>query len=98
MRVELTALTQSLIESPKNIEKKEVTADNSRENQPAEETLHFIPSPLGSSGTYSPSSLRAAVDYYAKFLTVAENNLAAANHPPTIPKTLLDRLNGIRTA
>ena len=93
MRVEMPVLPQSLVESPKSLEKKELTSNAPKEEKPAEESQSFFPSPLGFSGTYSMSSLRAAVDHYAKFLTVAENNLQAAQHPPTIPQVILDRLN-----
>ncbi len=91
MRVDIPLLSQSLIEASKIPEKKDVTKYTSRE--PAEESPSFVPSPLGLSGTYSLSSLRAAVEYHAKFLTVAENNLEAANHTGRIPQLILDRLN-----
>jgi hypothetical protein len=94
MRIESPLVSQSLIESPQVIEKKEVNEKNIHDREPSEDSPSFMPSPFGSSGTYSVSSLRAAVDYHAKFLTVAQNNLEAANHPAVIPKTLLDRLNG----
>jgi len=38
--------------------------------------------------------LKAAVDYNAKFLTVANSNLEAANHTATIPKAVIDSLAG----
>jgi hypothetical protein len=94
MRVEMPLMPQSFVESPKSLDKKEVTANNSKASQSAEESQTFFPSPLGSSGTYSVSSLRAAVGYHAKFLTVAESNLQAAQHPPTIPQAILDHFNG----
>jgi hypothetical protein len=93
MRVDMPVVPQSLIESPKSLENKELTGNSARAEKPEEESLSYFPSPLGFSGTYSVSSLRAAVDYYAKFLTVAESNLQAAQHPPTIPQLILDRLN-----
>jgi len=95
MRVETTSVPQSLVESPKALEKKELTNSESREKS-LEEPQSFIPSPFGSSRTYSLSSLKKAVDYHAKFLTVAENNLAAAGHPPAIPQGILDRLNAAK--
>jgi hypothetical protein len=94
MRVESPLVSQSLIESSKTIEKKEVNVNSLRDREPSEDSPSFVPSPFGSSGTYSVSSLRAAVDYHAKFLTVAQNNLEAAKHPGTIPKMILDRLIG----
>jgi hypothetical protein len=94
MRVEMPSVPQSLIESPQNIDKKENESCRIEEEKPLEEAVSFFPSPLGSSGTYSVSSLKAAVEYHAKFLTVAENNLQAAQHPPQIPQLILDRLNG----
>jgi len=93
MRVEMPVVPQPLVESPNNIEKKELKPSRVGEEKPDEGSQSFVPSPLGSSGTYSVSSLKAAVDYYAKFLTVAENNLQAAHHPQKIPQMLLDRLN-----
>ncbi len=92
MRIETPYLPQSTVESPKAIEKKDFT--KSVPTGPDGEEQSFVPSPLGSGGTYSISSLRAAVDYYAKFLTVAEDNIQAANHPPKIPQIILDRLKG----
>lgn len=95
MRVEMSSLLKSLTELPKAIDKKEVTSATQKENEnSAGEAQVFIPSPIGSSRTYSPASLRAAVDYHVKFLTVAENNLRAAEHSSGIPQALLDRLNG----
>ncbi len=93
MRVELPLVPQSLVDSPKSIEKKEVTSSESKEAKSSEETQSYFPSALGFSGTYSVSSLRAAVDYHAKFLTVAESNLQAAQHASSIPQVILDRLN-----
>ena len=89
MRVETTSVPQSLVESPKALEKKELTNSESREKS-LEEPQSFIPSPFGSSRTYSLSSLKKAVDYHAKFLTVAQSNVEAANHPAAIPKALLN--------
>jgi hypothetical protein len=94
MRVEMPVASQPLVEAPKNIDKKEVTGNSSEQHQSPEESQSFVPSPLGFSGTYSVSSLKAAVDYHAKFLTVAESNLEAARHTASIPQALLDRLNG----
>ncbi len=93
MRIEAPSVPQSLVESPKAIDKKELTEGESKENAAADESLSFIPSALGTSRTYSLSSLRAAVEYHAKFLTVAENNLQAVNHPTVIPQGILNRLN-----
>jgi len=92
MRIENTVVPQTLVESAKALDKKELTNSQSKET-PLEESQSFIPSPFGFSRTYSPASLKSAVDYHAKFLTVAENNMAAVNHPATIPKGILDRLN-----
>jgi hypothetical protein len=94
VRVESPLVPQSLMDSPKPIENKEVRSSSSSDPEPAEETSSLIPVPLSSSGIYSPSSLRAAVDYHAKFLTVAGNNLEAANHAATIPRALIDRFSG----
>jgi hypothetical protein len=91
MRVEIPSSPQPSIEASKVIEKKEVTKSVSMDQD--EEKQSFVPTPPGSGRTYSVSSLKAAVDYYAKFLTVAENNIAATNHPPRIPQAILDRLN-----
>jgi len=95
MRIETTSVPQSLVESAKALEQKELTNSESTENS-VDESQSFIPSPLGSSRTYSLSSLRSAVEYHAKFLTVAENNLAAVNHPSVIPQSILDRLNAVK--
>ena len=92
MRIDSTLIPQTQVESPKAIDKKELTNNKPNENT-LEESQSFFPSPFGSSRTYSLASLKSAVDYHAKFLTVAENNLAAVNHPSTIPKGILDRLN-----
>jgi hypothetical protein len=94
MKIESALISQSLIESSKPLEKKEVTSDGDGKNTLAEDLKSFVPSPLGSSGTYSVRSLKASVDYYAKFLTVAESNLQAVQHSAVIPQAILDRLNG----
>ena len=80
MRIELTSVPQSQIESPKTIEKKEVIGGDSGNNTAMDESQSFVPFALGSGRTYSLSSLKAAVDHHAKFLTVAESNLTAVNH------------------
>jgi hypothetical protein len=94
MRVESPVVSQSLIDAQKTIEKKEVNNSVSRESDSVESSQSFFPSPFGSSGTYSLSSLKAAVDYHAKFLTVAENNAEAALHSSRIPQAILDQING----
>ncbi|MBP1610855.1 MAG: hypothetical protein H6Q04_3090 [Acidobacteria bacterium] len=91
MRVENTYVPQPLVDSPKVIEKKDIDSVSSTAGFP-EEPAPFIPLPFGSGRTYSLSSLRAAVDYHAKFLTVAESNLEAADHPARIPKAIIDGL------
>jgi hypothetical protein len=90
MRIEMPLVPQSLIESPKSIEKKELTADNLNASNETEKSQPYFPSPLGFSSTYSLSSLKAAVDYHAKYLTVAESNVQAAEHAPMIPQAILD--------
>ncbi|HTY64243.1 MAG TPA: hypothetical protein VMG30_18475 [Acidobacteriota bacterium] len=93
MRVEFTSVPQPQIESAKTIEKKEIKGSNPGNATEPEEMQSFIPFSLGTGKTYSLSSLKAAVDYHAKFLTVAENNMAAVNHAATIPRGILDSLN-----
>jgi hypothetical protein len=95
MRIENAVVSQSMIDLAQNIEKKENTKGSDSkvaENNSDSET--FIPLPFSSGGTYSVNSLRSAVDYYAKFLTVAENNVQASQQTGKIPQALLDRLNG----
>jgi hypothetical protein len=94
MRIENPLISQSLIESPKAIEKKDVTPDGEKKVAENEDMEPFLPSQLGSGGTYSVASLKSAVDYYAKYLTVAESNVQAAQQTARIPQALLDRLNG----
>lgn len=94
MRIENAVISQSLIEASKTIEKKDVTRSVEKIVSENEELDPFIPLPLGSGGTYSVASLKSAVDYYAKFLTVAESNMQAAQQTAKIPQALLDRLNG----
>jgi len=96
MRIESPVLPQSLIESSKQLEKKDLKLKDSGGIQPSEESQPLAFSPFGTGGTYSVTSLRAAVDYHVKFLSVAENNMKAIHHPPTIPSELLDRLNGLQ--
>ena len=93
MRVESPLVQQSQIESQKPIEKKELANSIPQDGESPEDSSSTFISPFGSSGTYSLSSLRAAVDYHAKFLTVAKNNLEAVNHPAAIPQMILDRLS-----
>lgn len=99
MRVESALTPQTTfdsanVESAKTIDKKEV-APSSDGGPTADEIRPHIPFAFGSTGTYSVSSLRAAVDYHAKFLTVAENNMEAVKHTSTIPKEILGRFNGL---
>jgi hypothetical protein len=93
MRVEMPVVLQSPIDSPKSIEKKELTAGNSNGANEPEETQAFFPSPLGLGRTYSVSSLKAAVNYHAKFLTVAASNVQAAQHDSMIPQSILNYFN-----
>ena len=94
MRVESPLVPQSLIESSKPIENNALKSDSSPYAEPVEQASSYAVLPLSSSGIYSPASLRAAVDYHAKFLTVAGNNLEAANHAATIPRAIIERLSG----
>ena len=94
MRVDSALVSQSLIESQKPIEKKEVSDLKSRVGEYMDDAQSFVPSPFGAGATYSISSLRSAVDYHAKFLTVAANNTEAVNHAARIPQFILDRLKG----
>ena len=96
MRIEGQVFPQSLVESSKPLEKKEIVSINSREDSDSEESQPLTLSPFGTGGTYSVSSLKAAVDYHVKFLAVAENNMMAANHPPTIPREIMDRFKGLQ--
>jgi hypothetical protein len=90
MRVELPFVPQPSVESAKTIEIKEVTEEITNGKNEAEESQSSLPVSFGYGKTYSVSSLRAAVDYHAKLLTVAESNLQAAQHPPKIPRVILD--------
>jgi hypothetical protein len=93
MRIENPLVSQSLIESPKTVENKTIVSGKSLRDESVENELSSILFSVGSSAVYSPGSLRAAVDYHAKLLTVAENNMEAVNHSSTIPRELLDRFN-----
>ena len=93
MRVELTSIPQSQIEAPKTIEKKDIIGDDAGNNTAMDESQSLVPFSLGSGRTYSLSSLKAAVESHAKFLTVAESNLTAVHHAVSIPKGIRDRLN-----
>ncbi len=94
MRVEFTSVPQPQIESAKNIDYKEIKRSIPDNEDTVDEAQSFVPFSLGSGRTYSLSSLKAAVDYHAKFLTVAESNMAAVNHAATIPESLRNSLNG----
>ena len=93
MRIDMPAVSQSPIESPKSVEKKELTENKLNNAGEPEESQAFFPSPLGQARTYSVSSLKAAVNYHAKFLTVAESNMQAAQHASGIPQTILNYFN-----
>jgi len=93
MRLDTSLLPNSLLQSPKILQNKQLTTHSPGALEFPEEAPAFYSSPFGSSGTYSVSSLRAAVDYHAKFLTVAENNLEAVHHPDTVPSAIIERLN-----
>lgn len=92
MRVESQFIQQTLVESAKTVEKKDIKDRQTGQDNP-EEMQPSLSASIFGSRVYSPASLRAAVDLHAKFLTVAENNLTAANHPATIPRAILDRFN-----
>ena len=99
MRIENQVFPQSLLEPSKTYDKKDVTSINSREQSvPADELPVSASSAYGSGGTYSVNSLKAAVDYHVKFLSVAENNMKAIQHPPKIPQVLIDRFKGVQKA
>lgn len=94
VRVENPIVSHTLTELSKTIDKERVNSTRSiREDGAEDEMPSSAPLPFRSGKTYSPMSLRAAVDYHAKFLTVVQNNLEAVNHPAAIPRELLDRLN-----
>jgi hypothetical protein len=93
MRIEMPVVSQSPIESPKSIEKKELTSIDSSGASEPEELRALLSSPPGLAGIYSVSSLKAAVNYHAKLLTVAESNVAAAQHGSMIPPAILNYFN-----
>lgn len=93
MRIESAFIPQPLVDGHKVTEKSEVNVEDAG-NREWESETSYVPSPFGTCGIYSISSLRAAVDYQAKFLTVAENNIQAAEHPQSIPRVLIDQLVG----
>ena len=93
MRIDFASIPQSQIESAQTVDKKEIKVTEPGNAADAEEAPSFIPFALGSGRTYSLFSLKAAVDYHAKFLTVAESNQAATNHAAAIPRGILDSLN-----
>jgi hypothetical protein len=97
MRIEGQVFPQSLLESFKSLGKKEIDPDKSEQDSANDDSQPLTLSLFGSSGTYSVNSLKAAVDYHVKFLAVAENNMMAVNHPPTIPREVLDHFNGLET-
>ena len=94
MRIEGQVIPQSLIESSKPLDKKEISSVNSKDDPASDDSQPLTLSPFGTGGTYSVNSLKAAVDYHVKFLAVAENNMVAVNHPPTIPSEILSHFNG----
>jgi hypothetical protein len=96
MRIESQLVPQTLVESSKPLDKKEIKSKDSGEDSSSDASIFSSPAPFGSSGTYSVSSLKAAVDYHVKFLSVAENNMMAVNHPPTIPRALIEQLNRLQ--
>lgn len=97
MRIDSAVFPQSLVESSKPLGKKDVTSNDIRDNRAAEESQTLTVSSFGAGGTYSINSLKAAVDYHVKYLSVAENNMKAIQHPPTVPKGLIDYVNGLQT-
>jgi hypothetical protein len=91
MRVESSLVSQTLIESSKPIDKQELTVRSNKLEETTDESSSFIPSAFGFSGTYSIASLKAAVDYNAKYMTVAENNALAVKSTTVIPQAILSR-------
>ena len=96
MRIEGQVFPQSLVESSKPLDKKQITSNISKEDPDSEESQPLTLSPFGTSGTYSVNSLKAAVDYHVKFLAVAENNMMAVNHPSSIPREIVDHFNRLQ--
>ena len=90
MRVESSLVSQTLIESSKAIDKQELTDRSNKPEETSDDSSSFVPSAFGFSGTYSIASLKSAVDYNAKYMTVAENNTLAANSMTAIPQTILN--------
>jgi hypothetical protein len=93
MRIESPVVSQSLIESSNPIEKKELTSVSNKPEETAEESASFVPAAVGFSGTYSIASLKAAVDYHAKYMSVAESNTLAAKSMTVMPKAILNYFN-----
>jgi hypothetical protein len=92
MRIESSLVSQqTLIESSKPIDKKEQIGKINKPDEAADEALSFVPSAFGFSGTYSVASLKSAVDYHAKYMTVAESNTLAAKSMTGIPQAILSR-------
>jgi hypothetical protein len=102
MRVEIPTTPTPWAEANKNermSESKalEKTSSNGAEPKEAEniEDAQLLQPPVkGSASVYSPASLKSAVDYHAKFLTVAESNIKAAYHISGIPQSILDSFKG----
>ncbi len=96
MRIESQPLPQSVVQSSKSLDQKGLKENNSGKSPGPEQFQPLTISPFGPGGTYSVNSLKAAVEYHVKFLAVAENNMIAINHPPTVPGEIMDRFRGIQ--
>ena len=94
MRIEFPQINTKPVESGKSGEQKifiHRNASSPVRNGDTDEKSSAVM--LGLGGTYSIASLKAAAEHQAKFATVAENNILAANSVPRIPEGLLQMFN-----
>ena len=94
MRIEFPQINTKPVESGKSSEQKILihrnTSTSAKNSDTDEKTSAVMP---GLGGTYSIASLKAAAEHQAKFATVAENNILAAQSASRIPEGLLQMFN-----
>ena len=94
MRIEFPQINTQPVESGKSGDQRILVHRNasaSAKNSDTDDKTSAVM--LGLGGTYSIASLKAAAEHQAKFATVAENNILAANSVSRIPEGLLQMFN-----
>jgi len=96
MRIDFPQLTTTPVEPGKSGDQKILPLRYPSTSVKTGDTDEKIsPVMIGLGGTYSIASLKAAAEHQAKYATVAENNILAAQSVSRIPEGLLQMFNAV---